>query len=213
MLQGQSELFEAQVVVAVVDTQIDHGSEPLSLVASTFQALPGGLAVAGLDSEDAVLGLGVVGPQHHLGHVGHELAALGGRVVEGEGGAGLGGRLVADHLLDLGPRVVEPLLEPYRGLCRVGVAAQSGVGEDLGVGQVYVEVREPLGAGPDLSVGRPHLRVALAEGRVQRLKPLLAVDPSVLLLCVDAVIARLLLGHGVAHPQDVTATGLRQDLS
>ena len=78
---------------------------------------------------------------------------------------------------------------------------------------MYVEVREPLGAGPDLSVGRPHLRVALAEGRVQRLKPLLAVDPSVLLLCVDAVIARLLLGHGVAHPQDVTATGLRQDLS
>ena len=71
----------------------------------------------------------------------------------------------------------------------------------------------PVGAGPDLSVGRPHLRVALAEGRVQRLKPLLAVDPSVLLLCVDAVIARLLLGHGVAHPQDVTATGLRQDLS
>ena len=78
---------------------------------------------------------------------------------------------------------------------------------------MYVEVREPLGAGPDLSVGSPHLRVALAEGRVQRLKPLLAVDPSVLLLCVDAVIARLLLGHGVAHPQDVTATGLHQDLS
>ena len=78
VVQGQSELFEAQTVVALGNAQIDHGPESLCLVAGAFQSLPGGLAVASFDGEDAVLGFGVVGPQHHLGHVGYELTAFGG---------------------------------------------------------------------------------------------------------------------------------------
>ena len=75
--ERQIELLQAQGVVPAVDPEVDESSQALNLVAGAFQSFAGGVAVTGLDGQDAVLRLGVVGPQHHLGHVGDEFAALG----------------------------------------------------------------------------------------------------------------------------------------
>ena len=100
VVQGELQLAEAQAVVFVGDAQIDHRPEPFHLLSGPLQPRDGRLSVPGFEGEDAVLRLGVVGPEHHLRHVRDELPPFGRRIVEGEIRRRQCGRPGPDHLLD-----------------------------------------------------------------------------------------------------------------
>ena len=88
-------------MVPAIYPQVDESPETFHLVASTLQSLTSRLTIAGLNGEDAVLNLCIVGTQHHFRHIGNELTPFTSRVIESEVVGSPDRRLASNHFFDL----------------------------------------------------------------------------------------------------------------